>query len=681
MDPYTDLPGGDNFYDVTAVFEEAARDMQPGGILLAKDFSLMDAMAAFEIGEPRFDSGMSTGEDATLSFNPLTPMLPEEICWILDRSLACEMEWHTGYTLSQTVFSFLYVHHLRDIDPDFISGDRAQRTDESPRELVTVVLRAWILGLLKCCDLAWREMNKGNIFDAEDWQSEKCDIPIAEAFPVKYVTMKLDEACHWLLSSYRVQSPWQEAIIHRLTLRKTLLELLELQLSHGYSKLSPLVDTARSLLQGIRSNTLRDPPLGSPAYLAFDPQFARRLVSYVPLHVHQLPSQDHAWGVLAGILDSLGEVGSLAGTSSISTWEIVGHMRTWAPLANRELPYIRSSTQSAFYDGTLILDRYPFKHILNCFFIETIDISYDAIAAELTSRWTSSESLPLAQIERGLTQLMIAHVKALWYSRPRRRRHCMKSLFDWHELYAFFEDIHSRLTPKSGYDLITHAQSAILLHRLSTIREVILSGLQLSLYSTEERVFAYWYLAQILEQHLACLDNIMSSVSQGTNVFQELKLQSAFLTALQLMSTAVFSVTIKQLSFSWQRMRLNFLRRYKWAFLPEYDDVDLPPVGHPNFLKFVTACAAIPQSEHHSPAGCVQLAKDILLCSLRFPPGMAGQWGGDRVQFIQTLVGVCDGLQALPATMEEVATFDVSTLKWDPEAQPWFPSIAGDLSH
>lgn len=35
------------------------------------------------------------------------------------------------------------------------------------------------------------------------------------------------------------------------------------------------------------------------------------------------------------------------------------------------------------------------------------------------------------------------------------------------------------------------------------------------------------------------------------------------------------------------------MRRYKWAFLHEYDDIDLPPLGHPNFLKFTSNCAAI----------------------------------------------------------------------------------------
>lgn len=42
-------------------------------------------------------------------------------------------------------------------------------------------------------------------------------------------------------------------------------------------------------------------------------------------------------------------------------------------------------------------------------------------------------------------------------------------------------------------------------------------------------------------------------------------------------------------------MRLNCIRRYKWAFIDAYEDVDQPPIGHPHFLKFTAACAVIQQ--------------------------------------------------------------------------------------
>lgn len=133
------------------------------------------------------DSGLVLDdEERRPQFNPLAPLLPEEVCYILDRVIACEvcpfvlfscpflrfrlmtykMEWHAGYTLPQTIYSCLYVHHLRDIDPEITPRhDSPQQGSPRPPELVTVVLNAAITGLLKCCDFAWRELNRGRLHD------------------------------------------------------------------------------------------------------------------------------------------------------------------------------------------------------------------------------------------------------------------------------------------------------------------------------------------------------------------------------------------------------------------------------------------------------------------------------------------------------------------------------------
>ena len=56
-----------------------------------------------------------------------------------------------------------------------------------------------------------------------------------------------------------------------------------------------------------------------------------------------------------------------------------------------------------------------------------------------------------------------------------------------------------------------------LLWRLSVVREVILSGFQLELYNQEEKSFAYWYAAEVIDVHLSCLDNLTSIVQEGAH--------------------------------------------------------------------------------------------------------------------------------------------------------------------
>jgi N-alpha-acetyltransferase 35, NatC auxiliary subunit len=177
------------------------------------------------------DSGLILDEEARRpQFNPLAPLLPEEVCYILDRVIACEvrsstsgcsvmhsfddgkMEWHAGYTLPQTIFSCLYVHYLADIDPEvFRFQEPPHQESARPLALVTVVLRAAITALLKCCDLSWRELNRGRLHDVcttlacvhpfivdirqtEDWHSEKFGVSLLESLPVASALSRLDDA-------------------------------------------------------------------------------------------------------------------------------------------------------------------------------------------------------------------------------------------------------------------------------------------------------------------------------------------------------------------------------------------------------------------------------------------------------------------------------------------------------
>lgn len=115
-------------------------------------------------------------------FDPLTALLPEEICWIIDRSMAYEVsdrvcyiilnlnffqtEWHASNPLAHTIFTMLHIHYVNDIDPDVLPYLPAINLDPlRPLELITVVLRAYTSGLLKSCNLVWTELSKGTLID------------------------------------------------------------------------------------------------------------------------------------------------------------------------------------------------------------------------------------------------------------------------------------------------------------------------------------------------------------------------------------------------------------------------------------------------------------------------------------------------------------------------------------
>ena len=122
-----------------------------------------------------------------------------------------------------------------------------------------------------------------------------------------------------------------------LTSYQTFIELLAAQLSKEYYRLRPLVNTARELVQKIRQTPPPEPEPDSPAPRAFDPQFARVLVSFIPLHIIRLPDQDVVWNKVAELLDSLDQLSTLAEVSNLTSWKVVRIVLTKIPLTHTTL--------------------------------------------------------------------------------------------------------------------------------------------------------------------------------------------------------------------------------------------------------------------------------------------------------------------------------------------------------
>ena len=53
--------------------------------------------------------------------------------------------------------------------------------------------------------------------------------------------------------------------------------------------------------------------------------------------------------------------------------------------------------------------------------------------------------------------------------------------------------------------------------RLEQCREIILAGFQEELYAPEEKPIAYWYLARVLDHHIACIEDILPFIPRGTS--------------------------------------------------------------------------------------------------------------------------------------------------------------------
>ncbi|KIP07499.1 hypothetical protein PHLGIDRAFT_105599 [Phlebiopsis gigantea 11061_1 CR5-6] len=586
------LPGGDTFEDVTEMLVQAAKDMSPEEVLLTSDLTLMDSMSAFEIGEPRMDSGMLLeGEEDRPAFDALTPLLPEELCWILDRSFACEMGWHAGNTLSQTVYTLLYVHSLQDINPDLLPPHYYYANDPlRPIQLITLVLRPAVFALLKSCDFVWRELSGKRVYDVEDWHSEKCEVSLLEGVPVDMVLRKLDDAYTWLHNT-DIPQEWIDTIGDRLALRKTLLQLFRASHLGDLDDLRPLTTIARKILRKVRSHPSETPGADSPALAAFDPRVTRRLPTVMPTCELELPTQSLVWDEIDRLLYGWDNVDHLRVNHSLSSWKLNGSLNLYLPDKTLAFSYIRSFTQRIFYDNRIVLEEYPEYWLLEQFFWETLGVSYETIGEVLVNNWVGPGELILREINSHLIETIAGYIRSFWFNPPRRRRHLMKSIVRWQLLEEAFVNLTSRLNPANPHaaSLLKTLPATAASWKLTTAREIVLSGFQQELYASYERPLAYWCLAKVIEQHLENLETLKESVPAESDAFYELEYHSQLLAILQTMSMALFVVCLLCSSLNNKtRFYLNFCRRYKWLCTGAEDDPDALLFPFPSLSDFHT---------------------------------------------------------------------------------------------
>jgi len=79
------------------------------------------------------------------------------------------------------------------------------------------------------------------------------------------------------------------------------------------------------------------------------------------------------------------------------------------------------------------------------------------------------------------------------------------------------------------------------------------------------------------------------------------------------------------------RLALNFVRRYKWAFRPEYSRLR-PQVAAPDLSAFASASAEVLKDEQEPLRLHFERARDGLAELNRLPAGVAGPWHEDRLQ-------------------------------------------------
>lgn len=144
------------------------------------------------------DSGfLESGETLDDDYDTLAPLLPEEIIGIMDQLLCYEMAWHTGYPLSQTLFTSVYIDKLLWPEPKTLEQAQFYRGDVSDSKrpgTLLEVLRAYCLALVKCCDFVTAKIQGRDYYEEEDFCTHTYNRVLFSQVPMDVFLRELDAA-------------------------------------------------------------------------------------------------------------------------------------------------------------------------------------------------------------------------------------------------------------------------------------------------------------------------------------------------------------------------------------------------------------------------------------------------------------------------------------------------------
>lgn len=149
--------------------------------------------------DPKMDSGfLGPGETLEDDYDTANSLLPEEIIGIMDQLLCYEMAWHTGYPLSQTLFTSVYIDKLLWPEPKTLEQSQFFPNGESAHgpstQALLQVLRAYCLALIKGCDYVIAKITSRDYFEEEDFCTQTYNRVLFVSTPIDVFLRELDAA-------------------------------------------------------------------------------------------------------------------------------------------------------------------------------------------------------------------------------------------------------------------------------------------------------------------------------------------------------------------------------------------------------------------------------------------------------------------------------------------------------
>ncbi|GAB7340703.1 hypothetical protein MBLNU457_7090t1 [Dothideomycetes sp. NU457] len=527
--------------DITSDFAKASLALKPGQLIKDEDFTLFESVGALEIMDPKMDSGFAVpDQDAAMEqFDPLMYTLPEEIIGIMDQIFEFEMSWHDGYPLSQNLFTSLHINNLLSPYSKQFSDLAFQTTHskEDPKNhpLVTVVLRAYCLVVLKSCDSVMREVMSEHYYEEEDFSTSNFNRDLSLFGVDNKILIELLEGATRVVKAlahdYKgvgFADEISQALIARLELRQLLVEAFDPK-TVAVDK-AQIYKKSKDILQKVDGSH----GLGTAIPDAFSERVQRYLASNTPPR----PMMKTSWAETVKKLGQLCDDGIEAANivecfPSPAPHALMAFCWSFSSRTPQPSTYSRAVMQGMLFRNNEIMNRVPHIDLLVSDMRELV-LAGDTLLDP--ANWeTEMPSDPRYQLARKVDEFLSKASDEYFnlyrmplQNRCRIRRTLSQSIAILDSLQAVAEDTDTdiqNITRNAPPNKLARHEPAnyypiaswVFFHKLRVMEHVLLLGFELSVYSPDENSSIYALLAHLLttrSQHTTHLLSILTSRHQ-----------------------------------------------------------------------------------------------------------------------------------------------------------------------
>ncbi|KAL4790423.1 Mak10 subunit, NatC N-terminal acetyltransferase-domain-containing protein [Aspergillus venezuelensis] len=515
--------------DITEQFTQAASKLKTGQLVKDEYFTLFEAVGALEIMDSKMDSGYlgpeEKGQGLEDDYDVMRDLAPEEVVWIMDELLCHEMAWHMGHPLSQTLFTSIYLDKLLWPTPqnynDAHFGRGESVIEKNLPELVHLVLRAYCLGLVKCCDLVHARVVSEFYYEEEDFSSQLYNRSLLSHLEHQTLFDLLSRAISWIDERDGIDAAAKNAIRSRLEFRQDFFLALQQDVLIVQTRSVEKFESCLTILPALKESN----QMSRPVPESFSWKIQRKLASTVPPRPMVRISLDDALAHLKRLFQDgihLNQILDYRGPSNLK-------VAFWTLLSRKPQPsvYIRSLVQTVTKNNTMVLGDTPVKNFLRdelAVMVLPLSILLDPSLEE--SEVPSDPRFQIAQSMDGFfrrfSQPFVDTIRSACLNRCRIRRTVCHTLVDWDNLQMEAEDLDEELRTLSeepplelpnGDTTYSYPLSSWAYHqKLIQFRLILQLGFELSIYAPEELAGMYWYLSHICSTHLGHIDRIRTFI-------------------------------------------------------------------------------------------------------------------------------------------------------------------------